>query len=299
MPEDIPRRMMRFYRKKPTEEEIREKSSDIAISEVDLFRERHNRYPNRNELEEISQSVFEQLKTEIKKKETELEDIDLGTEEQEGTRAWKKNLLELRKERRQGGAGTAKSQQGEDARSEGKGMAPEKKLSRSEMRALAKKKGAGTGKPAKAGKDEAKEGMVSGPVAGGDLGEEAGTEGMDVAGLGLEGGETLEELEKLEEAKRNREGVRKLAAIDELAKLESELGGDESGEGEFDLLDKELETEAVACPKCGSRAEEIIYCPECGDAFCNHCAKKVEALTDSVKYTCGKCGAEFKKRKNR
>jgi len=86
--------------------------------------------------------------------------------------------------------------------------------------------------------------------------------------------------------------LKKLAGIDELESLSGDLGDDE-----FDLIEKETETTQNNCPFCNSKTKELIYCPNCGQAFCDHCAKAVEVLNDSVKYTCPKCKNEFKKRK--
>ncbi len=304
----IPRRMMRFYRKKPTEVEVREKSSEIAISKVDSFREHHNRYPNRSELDEISQSVFEQLRRELEHQDTEIDDIYLGTEKGAKGTAGEKSVLERRKEMRAAaerkGKGTGKGSEAvakqADAKKSSAGAASGPKFSRSEMRKLAKKNGQDEKGADGAGKSPLASGGISEDGQTPKIGQEAG-EGE--AGPGPDAGEvgdeqvSLEELEQLEAAA-NREGVKKLAEIDELAKLEDELGGGaEEGEGEFDLVEKEFDSAATSCPKCQSKAEEIIYCPNCGDAFCDHCAKKVEVLSDAVKYTCAKCGAEFRKRK--
>ena len=86
--------------------------------------------------------------------------------------------------------------------------------------------------------------------------------------------------------------MKKLAGIDELASLEEDL----KSEGDFDLIEKETDT-SLSCPNCRSKAEELIYCPGCGEAFCDHCASRVQVQSDSVKYKCPKCGNEFKKRK--
>ena len=99
MAEEIPRRMQRYYRKKPSEEEVREKSSELAIQGVDSFRNQNSRYPNRDELEEISQNVFEQLKRELDSQNRTEKD---NAREKEGKEDSKENesgksLLEKRK----------------------------------------------------------------------------------------------------------------------------------------------------------------------------------------------------------
>ncbi len=304
--------MMRFYRKKPTEQQVREKSSDISMNAVDSFRQEHNRYPNRSELDEISRSVFEQLKRDLDRKDSELDDIDLG-EAEGGAKACKgRSLLEQRKAKR-GAAKAGDGSAGWPSKTGKKSPAVPgaafgasevgnggKKLPRSESRKLAKK-----GRPQGA-EDDKKTGL-------GGHGDEDGLEGMgegqgswkdegeSKSGEGTGEGDESGSLEELEEMEKNRQGVKNLAAIDELTALEGELLGDDAkgGDGEFDLVEKELDAGGTACPGCGSKAGEIIYCPNCGDAFCDHCAKKVEPLSDSVKYTCGKCRAEFRKRKGR
>jgi len=94
---------------------------------------------------------------------------------------------------------------------------------------------------------------------------------------------------------------------------ENELGLGDMGEGgaasledelkslslddESDLVEKEIETEKNRCPNCKNASNDIIFCPECGSGFCNHCAKGIEVLEGHVKYTCPKCGQQFKGRK--
>src|SRR3989338_1590361 len=101
MPEEIPRRLLRFNRKKPSEQEVRARSSEIAINEVDRFRERHSRFAEQKEREEISDNVFEQLKRELaqaqdEEKEAATRREALGQEENPP----EKSLLEKRRERR-------------------------------------------------------------------------------------------------------------------------------------------------------------------------------------------------------
>lgn len=85
--EEIPRRMRRFYRAKEEEEEDikpskkeagigeqlygqigekevykKEEAIKLAVGEVRRFREKHKRYPKREELDQIAESLFDQLK---------------------------------------------------------------------------------------------------------------------------------------------------------------------------------------------------------------------------------------------
>lgn len=82
MSEELPRRMQRFYRKKPSESEVKEKSAQIAVKQVDSFVQQNRRYPNKDEMNRIADNVFDQLKTQIAKEQEEKkgfeEGIDLG-----------------------------------------------------------------------------------------------------------------------------------------------------------------------------------------------------------------------------
>lgn len=216
--------------------------------------------------------------------------IDLGPEEPGPAAASdagaKKSLLELRRQKRSGASGAQGAAAGTPPTSAQGGQNPAAgKISRSEQRRLAKK--------------DAQAGQAGGDEMGRQaLGPEDGQMPMLEGEDGGQNSGKSETLEELEELSKNRENVKKLAGIDELSSLEEELL--QGGEGdEFDLVDKELESGSVSCPKCGNPAEGLVYCPDCGDAFCDHCAKKIEALTDAVKYTCGKCGAEFRKKKSK
>ncbi|MCH7902541.1 hypothetical protein IIC68_02190, partial [archaeon] len=71
MKKKIPRRLQRFERKNMTEKEVKDKSTSIALKEVDSFREKHERYPAPAELDQISENVFTQLKKEMNKKKEE------------------------------------------------------------------------------------------------------------------------------------------------------------------------------------------------------------------------------------
>ncbi len=246
--------MRRFYRgEKPTEEEVKQKSAEIAVKEVDRFREANSRYPNRKEIDLISENVFEQLKAEIGSEDAE-EKAGRGAKHGQSTGASaQKSFLESRRERR--GAQQAKGKEG-PARvpvEGGKG-----------------KKGPARKKPA----EEELEGL------GQEFGEGAGEEGLGEIpeSFGGPSGDTDEEK------------VAQLAGLEELAGLEKDLMDDGS-----DLVEKEIDSDLNMCPNCGNRAEDLLYCPNCGEAFCDHCAKAVEAQKDGVKYTCPKCGKDFKK----
>lgn len=252
MNEEVPRRMQRFYRKKPSESEVKQKSTQIAIEHVDNFVQRNNRYPNRDELDKLSQNIFDQLKMELKKDQEAQkfdEDIDLGPDAQQ------RNLADERKDRR---AGRVKEEQ--------------------------KKKKTEPQNSADANKQTQVESTQP---------EQSTKEILEEDQNDLETSEELEEKDEQEEFD-DKQNVEKLAEVDELGSLEDELSDDN-----FDSVEKEMTTNLNMCPRCNNKTEELIYCPTCGEAFCNHCAKAVEVLPDSAKYTCPKCSASFKKRKNR
>jgi predicted RNA-binding Zn-ribbon protein involved in translation (DUF1610 family) len=246
MTEDIPRRLQRFYRKKPSETEIKERSTQIAINKVDEFVKQNNRYPNKDEINKMAENVYELLKKEFendKEEKNEFEDdIDLGGFEKPEA---KENLLEKRKEERK------KKKDEKDWQEKQK----EKVLEQTE--------------------DEEKIENIQN--------EDNFEDDLEV-----------EQSQEIEHIDTDNENLQKLAEIDELSSLEDNLSEDE-----FDMVDKEIETGLNVCPRCGNKSEELIYCPKCGEAFCDHCAKSVEVQAESLKYTCPKCGAEFRKRKNR
>ncbi|MEM4257206.1 MAG: hypothetical protein QXZ13_03005 [Candidatus Diapherotrites archaeon] len=93
--EYIPRRLLRFYRKKPVESEVREKSAKLAVKEVDNFVEQNKRYPNREEIDKIAESVFEQLKKEFSEEDEKKfeNDIDLDFLDKEKTELRRKRSM--------------------------------------------------------------------------------------------------------------------------------------------------------------------------------------------------------------
>jgi predicted RNA-binding Zn-ribbon protein involved in translation (DUF1610 family) len=246
MTEDIPRRLQRFYRKKPTEEELKERSTQIAITKVDEFVKQNNRYPNKDEINKMAENVYELLKKELESDKEEKnkfeDDIDLGEFEKPEAG---KNLLEKRKEER-------KKRKEENVEQE--------KQKETELEQVED--------------DEKIEDIPNTD----DLEEDS----------------EIEKSPETEPEDIDTENVQKLAEIDELSSLEDNLSEDG-----FDMVDKEIETGLNICPRCGNKSEELIYCPKCGEAFCDHCAKSVEVQAESLKYTCPKCGTEFKKRKTR
>ena len=105
--EYVPRRLRRFQREEftPTEEEVKSKGTEIAMKEVDKFKDVHERYPQKEELNEISKNVFEQLKTDISENKNEdkkiVDSIEFGfDEEEQEVEGTKKSFLEERKAKR-------------------------------------------------------------------------------------------------------------------------------------------------------------------------------------------------------
>ncbi|MFH1224838.1 MAG: zinc ribbon domain-containing protein [Candidatus Diapherotrites archaeon] len=121
---------------------------------------------------------------------------------------------------------------------------------------------------------ETGEGAAEGEEAGvfGEEGEDAG-QGGGADELGTQGF-SEEESDSLEE---------------ELKSL--------SLDDDSDLVTKEFDAARKKCPNCRNPASDIIYCPNCGTGFCAHCAKGAEVLQEQIKYTCPKCGFQFKGRR--
>jgi len=255
--DETPRRMRRFYRgeEKPSEEEVKQKSTEMAIKKVDEFRETHNRYPKNTELDDMSDSVFEQLKKELEKpskqdsiaEQISLEGFDEKEDEPEGEIGGRRSFLEKRKARRE----------------------------------LAKEGAAK--KEEKTAEKETEETMQDNPEEPVETNDDANDTLSMEEDFSLEGST----------GKAREDSISELAKLEELASLE----GDLDSEDQFDLIGKEKIATINSCPNCNDKAKELIYCPNCGTAFCDHCAKKVEVLQDSIKYTCPKCGSEFRKKK--
>lgn len=236
----IPRRLKRFERRNMTEEEVKDKSTSIALKEVDSFRAKHERYPAPAELEKISENVFTQLKKEMKRKKAEeksSQEIEFGEEETPKEKG--SSLLEKRKARR------------------GRRTKREEKIEEEE---------------------ETEKEIIEGQKP---IGEKFGDVKMP------------EMMEDPSEIPSQEESIKQLVGIDELSNLEESLDTSD----DFDLVEKETQTPLNVCTRCNNKTKEMIYCPNCGQAFCDHCAKAVEVLEETAKYTCPNCSHEFKKRK--
>ena len=291
MAEDVPRRMKRFYRENetPKAEELKKRLTGMAIKEVDTFREKHSRFPEKeHEIEEISESLFRQLKDELKGNEKSAEKIqeeeigalaESATPGESGSAAENgKTFLERRKERRGRQGGNAAAEK--PGRPENSGSPFAGKHGKRRRGKIGGEAGA---------EDESGKGSGEDETAGEESGEEAGMDMPEIPELASES-ETGEN----EGVAEGGEGMESLAGIDELSSLEQDL---KEGSDDFDLIEKEVQTDSNVCPNCKSKAEQLVYCPQCGTAFCDHCAKKVEVQQEALKYTCPKCGTEFKKKK--
>ncbi|MCR4368656.1 MAG: hypothetical protein NUV67_01990 [archaeon] len=242
-----------------SDSEIRERGEEIAIEHVDKFREQNNRYPASKELDEISDNVFNQLKKELQKSERAKQEISQSME-------FIKNEGKPPQEK----TGAEKS--------------PKEKMRQRRQKRQRQEK-----KAAKKGNEKAKEDAIE----SGDSEELETKESYDADAGNV--GELLGE-DDSQEAALQAKGteLRELVGMDEVSQLESGL----DDEGDFDVLEKEVDSGNSACPNCNNKAKEIIYCPKCGTAFCDHCAKKVEVQDAFLKYSCPKCGEEFKKKRH-
>lgn len=76
---------------------------------------------------------------------------------------------------------------------------------------------------------------------------------------------------------------------------EFDIGLDEEDEEEAPIEEETNDIESIDikettnCPNCKKEAEKIIFCPKCGTAYCNNCAKK-----ENGQYICPKCGTKTK-----
>jgi len=281
MSEEVPRRMRRFHREddyKPTEEHVKDKSGEIALREVDSFKNKNERYPNREELNEISTNVFEQLKSDLKEeKETKKEisdELALSEESPIGLEhiGSEESFLEKRKQKR----ALLKQQRQLTKDEKKKELSPKEELHKIT-------RGEKVGSLHKHGKSDITSLEKMSEPTNETL---PGSEVESIPDL-------LKEDPVFEEKPAEGEDIKSLLGMDEIGSLEKGLEEEDDSE----VIEKELETPHNTCPSCNNKAKNLLYCPSCGHAFCDHCAKKVEVLQEGVKYTCPKCSFEFKKKK--
>lgn len=262
MAEEKSRRMKRLLEKekapKISESELKEKSTDLAIKEVDKFKQENSRWPDPKELEAMSENVYEQLKREMEKPQS-------AEQKTPDAKKAPEKFSEINSE---------------------KGNAPASFLERRREKREFERQEAVKRKKSLGGKEQKVPEELKNEKAGTKNNKNAPAKTSSTKDLF--GGELKDEML----LDKDLGDFKKLVAIDELSSLEENL--DEKSD--IDLIDKDTETENNSCPNCNNKTKGIIYCPGCGNAFCDHCAKKIEPMGDSIKYTCTHCSFEFKKR---
>ena len=267
MPENVPRRMMRFYRnaeqkqldedkeygkedfvapngrpilseipsmsyedleldKKNYEElkKIHEKNLEekLALSEVENFKNRHNRLPTKEESNQIAENLYTQLKN------TDMSKIypEMASQQSMEMGQGRKNRRLARARAKETGSNEI---QNEEIKSEQQ--------------------------------------QFQQPVS---------SNIVDVKAL-------LEDNTDMD--KKSKKGDEFDLGLDEDMGENNEIIGEENTrEGEEEELDKKQK-----CPNCKKGTEKIIYCPKCGTAFCENCAKK-----EAGQIVCPKCGQKIK-----
>jgi len=261
---------------------VKEKATEMAIEKIKDFKEKNQRYPERQDMDKIAQQIYTQFERNIAMENQEKE--EQGKEKQEGFVVAKapektKSRAEERRARRGGGKGAGEEAPKSGKFEEGASSIAGKKESPAELRR--KKRLERKGRESDSVEGEEVSAMQEHEV---ELPKEE-AKNLSVKDL-FGGGEVNEDEEK-------EISLGGLEDIDELKDLDKELS-----EIHDDLhLTKEIETDKNKCPSCGTKTKELVFCPNCGNAFCNHCAKKVEVQSDSVGYTCPKCSSSFKLKK--
>jgi hypothetical protein len=290
--EDIPRRLKRKGILKNSAESQKEMVAEIigkkivqdesqkrANEQIGAFRKSHNRYPNESELDEITNSIFEQIKEDIDKKEKKKEKSKKPEE--------KKSVLERRKNRRGRKSKGKKEEKEEEEENKGKEETEES----SEESVLEKRKRR-RGRRSRKKEEQSKE-------KENEKGFEEPEEEKTVEPEELKKELSVENLFGEEETSASNNSNNELS-IDSIGEesgfenLESEL----SSLGDEDVLSREIETDKNNCPNCHNKTESITFCPNCGKAFCPHCAKRISVKEDYIEYKCPKCGEQFRVRKN-
>lgn len=245
-------------------QDVFDRTTKLAFGEMQRFKRKHDRLPTRQEIDQIADAIYRQIKQE-------------NTEPLQNTGHPRHSFLEERRQRRQsfdqpnatGVRTAAKNDSGEE-------LNPAKLRRQSRLDRRRKKT---------TEEDEPQEGMME---------QEEGLskqEKMETELAGMKVSDLLSE-EKAPQKNISLEADDLLGDSD-LGDLEKELASLEGGAGS---VSKEIEAGNAKCPNCKTRAEDILFCPECGAAFCSHCAKKVENLKDFTNFTCPKCNSAFKAR---
>ncbi|MDD5148822.1 MAG: hypothetical protein PHH08_05155 [Candidatus ainarchaeum sp.] len=265
MPETVPRRMKRFYRRgkegsaadesglnpeRPgqkgakdireliaediTAQEKKSRHMEIAVTKVNEFRAKHKRLPTPDEYDQIAENIYSQLK-----------DQEASGRLSSSRRADIKRIPGIQQP--------------------------------------AEKPAVEQAQPQRRGRTKAERAALRGPSEGGFSQAPAQQEKQKENLKGLEIKDFLKE--DSDELKEFKEGGE-----------EEPLEEDSGEEGNFDLsgLGKEESPDEEKCPNCKRTAEEVLFCPECGAGFCEQCAK-TERIGSEKKIVCPKCGKTIKK----
>ncbi|AJF60213.1 MAG: hypothetical protein QT03_C0001G0718 [archaeon GW2011_AR10] len=245
---------------------LKEESDYLASAEVGKFKEKHNRIPTRKELDEISETIYSQLKKETRK-EREREEKPSRRREKHGKERTllEKRRAERKRHRRREEVGRREKLEEDETEEENEEEALQ--LGRAEPEI-------GKGEEPLISEEEEKEISVK------DL-------------LKEEAGGKEEEREETTDEDYDKLSLEELTETEEFGKIGSEL--ERSG---TESITKEIETEKK-CPHCGTKSSDIVFCSGCGAGFCSHCAKKVEVQEEHIKYVCPSCGSEFRVKRHK
>ena len=256
---------------------LKEAATQMAMEHLKEFKEKNQRYPGKEEMDSIAQQIYSQFERSVAMEKAGREEP--SKEGGFGIPAQGKSVAEERRARRGRGRGAGKAEEKKTVQSAGnESVASGKAGSPAEMRRRKRLERKG-----KKEMDGGEETPVMGEQAVEMPKEEAKNLSVqDLFGTDKQAGESDDKL-----------SLEGLEDIDELKDLDKELS-----EIHDDLhLTKEIETSKNKCPGCGTKTNELVFCPSCGNAFCNHCAKKVDVQKEFVGYTCPKCSNSFKLKK--
>ena len=244
--------------------DINDRTTKLAFGEMQRFKREHDRLPTRQEIDQIADAIYRQIKQE-------------SSEPLQNAGHPRHSFLEERRQRRQSfDQPNAQGQPPAAKNDSGEGLSPAELRRKSRLDRRRKKT-----------EEEVEPQAGLGPLEEGLPKQEK----METELAGMKVSDLLSE-EKAQQ-KNISLGADDLFGDSDLGDLEKELASLEGGAGS---VSKEIEAGNARCPNCKTRAEDILFCPECGAAFCSHCAKKVENQTDFTNFTCPKCNSAFKAR---
>lgn len=243
-------------------DKLKEAASQLAAKHLNEFKEKNQRYPSKEEMDKIAQQIYLQFEREMKIKANAQSDAE------------KTGAAPRGRERR-----GQKDYSQPDSAGKAGAQKPETRAEQRRRKRQAEHKG---------GEEKGKAGMNAEGAVPESADESAfsGAEAKDIDVKDLLGEGQGADIDK----EISLEG---LEGLDELKDME---GGLDEMHDELHIT-KEIETENNKCPSCGTKAEALVFCPKCGNAFCNHCAKKAEGQVDSIAYECPKCKSGFKLKK--